>query len=227
MKDFLYIIKSNFLFSGIEQKELQKLLPALKPRIKNFKRGAWIINRGDAVKNFGIVLSGSISIVKEDIGGNRSIIANCLAGDIFAEALAAAHVQASPVSVSAAQDCAVLFIPFDEIINTSPLGTANLKIIKNMMQLLANKNVFLNSKLEHISKRTIREKLLSYFAELKAKTAANTFILPMSKTDLADFLFIDRSALGRELTQMRREGLLDFKGRQIKLNNLKQKSRVL
>lgn len=222
MDKYIKTMQNCKLFEGLSVAEIKKALDILQPRVNKYKKNDFIISAGESINDIAIVLLGSVKIVKEDIRGTRSIIAECGCGDLFAEALACAHVKFSPVSVIADSVSEIMFINFDSIINSKLIGQKALsQIVQNMITILAGKNVFLNNKLEHISKRTLRGKLLSFFTEMYNVTGKKELELPFSKTDLADFLFIDRSAMSRELSNMEKEKIILVKGKNIILNTKK------
>jgi len=212
MDNKLQIVAECPLFEGVTEKEASDIIFYLNPAVKKYKKGRIILLAGEKVSDVGIILKGRAVIVKEDIRGNRSIITELGEGSLFAEALACARVQRSPVSVIAEAECEVMFINFDKIMTVRAKSGIAGRLIKNIMTLIARRNVFLNNKLEHASKRTIREKLLSYFNELAVKGGSRKFVLPFSKTALADYLFVDRSAMMRELAHMKRGRGISFKG---------------
>ena len=79
-----------------------------------------------------------------------------------------------------------------------------------MLKILAQRNMLLNSKINLLSQRTIREKLLSYFSMIITQNKSKKFRIPFSRNQLAEFICVDRSALSRELSKMKEEGLLKF-----------------
>ncbi|MDR1195109.1 MAG: Crp/Fnr family transcriptional regulator [Endomicrobium sp.] len=217
-------MKKVELFEGLSDDETGKALEYLGKNNMKFRKGAIIINAGEAVYNIGIVLNGSVQIMKEDFDGARSIIAQLYPSAIFGEALAAAGVKKSPVAVFASSNCEILFIPFSKIINMrGKSGKIHSKIISNMLKILAGKNIFLNNKIEHLSKRSIREKLLSYLKEESRRYNLKEFTIPFNRNELADYLFLDRSAMSRELGKMRDDGLIEFDKSRFKLGRVHTK----
>ncbi|MCL2888094.1 MAG: Crp/Fnr family transcriptional regulator [Elusimicrobia bacterium] len=206
------ILARNTLFRGLTEKEIESILFYLNPVVRKYKKGNIILAAGAAVTDVGIILKGRAVIEKEDIRGNRSIISELGESSLFAEALACARAEHSPVTVAAETDAEVMFINFDKIMTVRAKTEIAGRLVKNMMTLIAGKNIFLNNKLEHASKRSIREKLLSYFDELAVKTGGRKFKLPFSKTALADYLFVDRSAMMRELSHMKKDGVIKYEG---------------
>ncbi|WP_428898488.1 cAMP-binding domain of CRP or a regulatory subunit of cAMP-dependent protein kinase [Parelusimicrobium proximum] len=209
MKKYMPALKECILFEGMSDKQIETVLSDLKPVFKTYKKRAFALLAGESVKYLGVILSGRVQVLKEDADGNRAIVGEFIESDIFAEALACARVPSSPVSVQAVSEAEIMYIDTDKIINAAAKERA---MIKNLLMILADKNIFLTSKLEHVSKKNIREKLLSYLHEQMIISGAEKFEVPLGRSDLADFLFIDRSAMTRELSNMKKGGLIEFNG---------------
>lgn len=218
MKKYLEILKANQLFSGIEEFDLEKILNCLDAKYVSYKKNDTIIFYGDVLSSIGIVLSGSIEIIKEDISGNVNILTKLGINEVFAEAFACAGIVESPVMVQAAEDCDVIFIVCKRIIsNCSSMCAFHTKLIENMIGLIARKNVMLNQKIDIMSKRTTREKLLLFFDIQRRISNRKKFRIPYNRESLASYLCIDRSAMSRELSKMRDEGLLKFEKNEFEL----------
>lgn len=211
MKKRNEILKSCPLFSGIKEEEFDSMLSCLGARELEYKKEAYIYMAGNAVSEIGIVLSGSVIIIKEDFWGNRTIISRMSAGDMFAESFAFAGIPKLPISVVAAENAEVLFIDCKNILNAypSPCGF-HTALINNMVRILAGKNVMLMQKIDHISCRTTRDKLLSYLSVQAIEAKSKSFTIPYNRQELADYLCIDRSAMSSELGRLRDEGILTF-----------------
>lgn len=130
-------------------------------------------------------------------------------GEIFAEAFAAAG-ETSLVTVEAARDTEVLWIHFERMMR-SGAGKAQQTLVENMMQILAKKNLFLAGRVSHLSRRTLREKVLSYLAGQAARQGSRSFDIPFDRQGLADYLAADRSALSAVLGKLKKEGVLTFR----------------
>jgi len=211
MKNLIQL-KQLSLFSGISDEELKHMLDCLGSTQRNYSKDEIILLAGEPVTFVGIALQGSVVIEKEDIMGNRAIIAAIPSPGLFAEAFACAGIQESPVSVRAAENSVVLFLQFSRILQTCPSTCAfHMKLIENMMKTLAQKNIILNHKISILSIRTLRERIFAYLLELAGKKGAKKFSIPFSRSELADYLNADRSAVSRELSHMKRDGLIDYK----------------
>lgn len=213
MKKYFKILNFVSLFDGISEKDYDEMLKCLNAKVFTYETGTIICLADEDILEVGIILFGDIQIIKEDYLGNRTIITALSEGDVFGETFACAGIKKSPVTVFAATRCEVLFIDYKKIVTTCSLVCIfHTMLIENMLKLLANKNLILNQKIELISNRTTREKLMSYFALQKKKANSNKFTVPFKRYELADYLCVDRSAMSRELCKMRDENLLKFNG---------------
>ncbi|HBQ85958.1 MAG TPA: Crp/Fnr family transcriptional regulator, partial [Syntrophomonas sp.] len=192
------------LFNNISANDLPSMLSCLGVKNKQYKKGNIVMHAEDNVDHVGIVLQAAVLIVKEDFAGNRSIVDRLGSYEVFAEALACAGIQKSPVTVVAAENSEIMWIQFRRIVNTCSINCMfHAKLIENMMKLLAVKNLQMNQKLEITSKRNIRDKITAYLIIQANEAGSFDFTIPLSRSELADYLYVDRSALSRELCKMR------------------------
>lgn len=211
MNQFYPILQKCALFKNIDTDELKGMLNCLDARAVSYSRNEIIFCEGDPARYVGIVLSGKVQIIKEDFFGNRNIIALMEVSQMFGEAFACAGVKKLPVTATAICDSEILLMPCRRIITTcSNSCEFHNRIISNLLQILAAKNLLLNQKLELISRRTTRDKLMAYLMAQAKQNKSNTFTIPYNRQALADYLGVDRSAMSTELGKMRREGLIDF-----------------
>lgn len=211
MKKYIDILKGVPLFWEIEEEDLYSLLQCLGAKIVSFKPNAIIFEEGDVAELVGIVLSGEVQIVKDDFYGNRNIVASIHGGQLFGEAFACCDIQTLPVSALATCDSIIMLMDYRKIITSCPNACIfHNKLIYNMLRVVANKNVILNQKIEFISKRTTKEKLMAYLLYEAKKASNNSFSIPFNRQELADFLFVDRSAMSNELCKLRDQGVLEF-----------------
>jgi len=209
MKKYLEIIKQCPLFSGIEDSNLRDLLDCLTATRHSYGKNEFVFSMGDTVQSVGIVLSGSVHILQEDYWGNRTILANILPSGLFGESFSCAEVGCLPVSVIAVEKTEILFIDYKRIITTcSSSCVFHAALIKNMMKLIAEKNIMLTQKIEIITHRTTRERLLAYLSTQAIKAGKRHFTIPFNRQQLADFLSVERSAMSAELSHMQADGLI-------------------
>lgn len=211
MNNFLPVIRSSQLFSGIFENELTAMLSCLKAEKKDFPKETFVLRAGDTAESIGLVLSGSVLIIQEDIWGNRNILSKVGPGQTFAAAFACAPGSVLNVSVSAETPVTVMFLNIKRVLNVCPSAcTHHSRMIRNLLGELAEKNLRFGEKLTHMGQRTTRAKLMSYFSAEAQRLGKYEFDIPFSRQQLADYLAVERSGLSLELGKMRSEGLLDF-----------------
>ncbi len=211
MNDFLSVIRSSQLFSGISENELTAMLSCLNAKKEDFPKDTFLLRAGDTAESIGFVLSGNILIIQEDIWGNRNIISKAGPGQAFAAAYACAPGSVLNISVLAETPVTVMFLNVKRILNICPSACAHhSRMIRNLLGELAMKNLHINEKLTHIGQRTTRSKLMSYFSAEAQRLGKYEFDIPFSRQQLADYLAVERSGLSLELGKMRKDGILDF-----------------
>ena len=218
MKNFVPILKRNRLFAGISSTELDIALTTLDARLREYKRGAYVLKEGQEIVDLLILVEGELHIQREDLWGNRSILDEISIGEMFGEAFAAPDSGPILNDVVAAEKSYVVFINFQKLLSSNgSCNTFHNIVVRNLLFAISEKNKRLVRKLTHLSQRSIREKLISYLTEQAKKSNGAQFSIPYNRQELADFLSVDRSALSNELCKMRREGLLDFNKNYFKL----------
>ena len=211
MKDFLPVIRSSQLFSGTSEEELTAMLSCLKAEKKDFPKEAFVLRAGDAADSIGLVLSGNILVIQEDIWGNRNILSKAGAGQTFAAAYACAPGSVLNVSVMTETPVTAMFLNVRRILTVCPSACSHhSRIIRNLLGEMAEKNLRLSEKLTHMGQRSTRAKLMSYLSSEAQRLGKYEFDIPFSRQQLADYLAVERSGLSLELGKMRSEGLLDF-----------------
>ena len=211
MKEFLSVIRSSQLFSGITEEEITAMLACLDTKTESFPKDTFLLRAGDTAESIGLVLSGSVLIIQEDIWGNRNILSKSGPGQTFAAAYACAPGSVLNVSVVAETPVTALFLNIKRILNVCPSACAHhSRIIRNLLSELAEKNLRFNEKLTHMGQRTTRSKIMSYLSTEAQRLGKYEFDIPFSRQQLADYLAVERSGLSLELGKMRSEGLLDF-----------------
>ncbi len=213
---FIHVLAQMPLFANIKQEDISAILGCLGAHGTTYKKDEILIGAGEPVRAMGAVLEGRVRIIKEDADGNRMIIAEMGAGDVFAEALAGAQVESSPVSAETHSACIILWIDIAKITTVCAQSCGHhAQLIRNLVKILAEKNLLLNDKIEILALRTTREKLLAFLQ--RVSKGRHKFRIPLSRTELADYLGVDRSAMTRELSRMAEEGLVRFNKNEFEL----------
>ena len=205
-------LRESPLFQGVSEEEIGSLTKCLGSSFKDYAKGETVHLAGDFVREIGIVIEGKIRITKDDAWGNSNIIADIDVGEMFAEAVVCSGIGTLPVTVTAAEDTCVCFIDFQRIITScSSACTFHTMLIRNIVGIFARKNIMLTEKMEHITKRTTREKLLSYLSEQAKREGGPSFDIPFDRQGLADYLSVERSALSAEMSRLKTEGLIHYR----------------
>ena len=210
MVDILQEVDSP-LFHGINPEDRRTMLGCIGYHVGTFRRGDILGFEEENMKYIGIVLSGAVDMVKEDLWGNKTMLVRIFRNEVFGETFACGSDNLSVVTFLVSEDAKVLFLPFNRVMHSCTMACQfHHRLIENMVRVIADKNRDLMRKVEVVSKRTIREKLLAYLS-LQAQTQnSRYFEIPLGRVELAEYLCVDRSALTRELAKMKEEGLIDY-----------------
>lgn len=204
-------LRKTLLFRGTTEDELPQLLDCLAPAYRDFKKNEMILRQGEDVSAVGLVLSGRVQIIEEDFWGNRSILADAWPGDMFAEAYAFLPGELLRVSVVADEPSSVMMLDGRRMLEVcSSACRFHTRLVQNILAESARKNLALTRKVSHMSKRTTRNKLLSYLSSQSIAAGSDSFDIPFNRQQLADYLGVDRSAMSNELCKMRDDGLVEF-----------------
>ncbi|NLT58179.1 MAG: Crp/Fnr family transcriptional regulator [Clostridiales bacterium] len=209
MEKILPVLHACPLFDGIDAADLKTLLDCLSATRRRCEKNEFVFLAGDRVTLIGIVLSGGVRILQEDFWGNRAILDNIGPGGLFGEAFSCAEVEHLPVSVMSVLPSDILLVDYRRIITTcSSACVFHARLIRNMLHIMAEKNVRLTQKMEILTRRSTREKLLRYLSAQAQQTGGSSFTIPFNRQELAEYLAIDRSAMSKELSKMQQDGLL-------------------
>lgn len=218
MKKYIPVIKRTRLFAGVGDNEIESMLSCLGARLKTYKKGEYVFRQGEYISDITVLLDGKLHIQKDDFWGNRSILGEIIVGEMFGEAYATKDSGALLNDVVSIEDSVVVFFDVKRILTTcSSSCRFHAIVVQNLFIAISEKNRKLVQKLGILSKRTTREKLISYLSEQAKKQNSGSFEIPFNRQQLADFLSVDRSAMSNELCKMRDEGLLEFDKNRFKL----------
>ena len=210
MDDILSKIQSP-LFDGIDPADLKAVLGCIGYHISTFSKGDIVVFEDQHIKHIGILLSGCVDMIKEDLWGNKTMLVRMYQNELFGETFACGSGNQSLVTFVVSEAAKILFIPFDRVMHSCTMAcTFHHKLIENMVRIIARKNQELMRKVEVVSKRSIREKILSYLSIQAQLQGTRYFEIPLGRVELAEYLCVDRSALTRELVKMKDDGLIDY-----------------
>ena len=208
MKKYLPILKNTKLFAGVIEKEVELMFSCLNARLCSYKKDEYVLRQGEHVNQIGVLVDGSLNVQNEDYWGNRSIIRQISIGDMFGESFISPDSGALLNDVVATSNSAVIFFDANRVITTCPSSCRfHAAVVQNMFFHISQENKKLVQKISHMSKRSTREKLLSYLSEEAKRQSSSSFFIPFNRQELADFLSVDRSAMSNELSKMRDDGI--------------------
>lgn len=211
MKEYYNILAECPIFKSFSYDDFSHILPCLNVSIKKYKAEDYIFLLGDTIDSISIVLSGTVEIIKENLIGNRHIIASLPPSSIFGEGIVCTAKRLSPVTAMTKTEATILNIPYQKIITTCEHACGfHVQLIHNMMLLLGEKNYLLNHKIDLLVLKGMREKLASYLLYEMVKTGSTRFEIPFSRNALAEYLNVSRPSMSRELADMKEEGILDY-----------------
>lgn len=211
-------LKNTKIFASATEFECQAMMFCFKTRFKIFNKHEHIVEQGQNMEEVMMILKGGAIVENIDSLGDISVLMRMKKGEIYGLESAFAGEDSFKDSVIATEKTLVMFMNKHRLINPCANKCRRHDIVlKHVMQMVAEKNVELLDKLTHLSKKTIRDKLLSYFNSLAKKEKSSYFEIPFNKTELANYLSVDRSAMSTELTKMREDGLIDYDKKQFRL----------
>lgn len=218
MEKYFQILRKCPLFCHISQQDLSAMLTCLRAKVSVFRKGETVIPENAPARDLGIILSGAVQIAQNDYFGNRTIVARIGPAGLFGESFACAGVPAVPVAVTACEPAEVMFVDCARITRTCT-GACRFhqQLLYNLLKVMARKNLMFHQKIEITSKRTTREKLLAYLFWQARENRSDSFEIPYTRQELADYLQVDRSGLSAEIGKLCQQGLLETDRRKFRL----------
>lgn len=178
---------------------------------KDISQGDYILRAGKSTEVMGIVISGSAFIIQEDVWGHRNILDALSPEDSFGEVFAASAGSIVSVSVVAESACLILMLNMNRMLSTcSNTCMHHARLIQNLVHVIAGKSLRMHEKVNHISKRSTKEKLMSYLSAEAERRGSLTFKIPYNRQQLADYLCVERAAMSVALSGLQKDGILRY-----------------
>ncbi|MDE6550018.1 MAG: Crp/Fnr family transcriptional regulator [Clostridia bacterium] len=204
------------LFEGIEESEISAMLKCSDAKFKDFSVGDTVCRFDSDKQCIGVIIKGEAELERIDYDGNRTVLEMIGEGDMFGQTLAFTNLTGDMLAVVCRKSALVVFIPADFVsCRCAHYCNKHNVLVRNMLSIISSKARSLSERVEVLSNRSIRDKLLNYFAIGCAKSGGNTFTLPFSLSTLADYICCDRSAMMRELASMKSEGIVGVDKREV------------
>lgn len=204
-------LQKTVIFRGMSEREITDALSVLQAIEKKYKKGAIIFHAGMTTACAGLVLEGSVTIERNDMWGNRTILSHVGSGQCFAETYALLDDEPMLVDVSANEACRILFFKINAFAkDVQRMKAWQVKFIANLLIISSHKNLALSERSFHTSPKTVRARIMAYLHTVSLQQNKREFDIPFDRQQLADYLNLDRSALSKELGKMRADGIIDF-----------------
>lgn len=218
MTEFFDVLLTCPLFDGLTAGELESLLTCLNGTLRQLEKGSAVFREGDRADRVGVVLTGTVQVVRDDYYGNRSILTILKPGELFGEVFACADTELLPVSVLTLRDSTVLLLDCKRVLNVCSGGCRfHNRLVGNLLQIVAQKNLMLNRKIELLSHKTTREKVMAFLLEQAKQNGSPEFTIPFDRQGLADYLGAERSAMSAVIGKLCREGVIETSGSRFKI----------
>lgn len=204
-------IKNSPVFFGMNDEELKGLLECFNARVRKYEKEEMIIRQGDMITNIYLILDGEVNIEKDSYWGRRIIISHLTRNDNLALSFVGSKNVESSIDAITTKDTLVLILSYEKCTSMCQNACTRHKVlINNLFKILSKENIELIQKIENVSQKTIRDKLLTYLSNEAQKQHSNSFDIHFNRQDLADYLNVDRSAMSFELSKLQKEGLLEY-----------------
>ena len=211
--------ENNILFKGIEPGDCRRMITCFNADMKTFKPGSRIMDYSDNPDKLGIILNGTAVMVRYDVNGVRSIMESLGEQSVFGVYFTFTASLRSGIEIIAETECEVMFVKRSEITKRCENACqCHSRVVENLLDLMSEKAISLNERIEVLSQRSIEDKLISCLSIIEEKTTKGKAPqIPFSTTALSDYLCVNRSALQREISRLKKEGVLTISKRKFKL----------
>lgn len=206
-------LANSKLFQGLDGLELEKVIDIAMPSVKQYSKNEIIVNQGELVQKIGILKKGYAISVKYHFDGNAQILRIYNQGEVFSLDAINTSLSTSPATLISQTDCEVVFIPYSKLMDSESVSDRIKKrIMSNTSEILSNELIRLAYKIDVLSKRTLRERIMTYLSLIKERNESSTFDIGMNQEQFAQYLCVNRSVLSSELNKMKKSGLIDYRG---------------
>jgi len=211
--NLIAVLKKSRIFNGLDDAEIDKVCDIIKPSEKEYVKNQIIVSQGEPVRKIGVLKRGSAISIKYHFDGNTQILRIYNEGEVFSLDTVNTSLATSPVTLMSQTDTVIVFIPYAAILEADSIETSvKEKIMTNCSEILSNELIRLMYKIDVLSKRTLRDRILTYLSLISERSGSKTFHIGMNQEEFAQYLCVNRSVLSNELNKLRKSGLIDYKG---------------
>jgi len=213
-KESSYNLLEQTLFSGIEQEALSNILSLYPLSYKTYERGQIIINQGDFLRDIKCIVEGDILCIKLHYSGDTNLLKLLGRGDFIGLEAVSSTFHTIPYMAEANNFCILASFPYESFLASDQLDDrTKLFVLKNAIRILSDDNIRSMYKIDVLSQRMLRDRILAYLSIICEKRSKREINLGMTQEQFSDYLCVNRTVLTKELNQMRKEGIIDYKGK--------------
>ena len=211
------LLKKTILFENMTDEKIAGAIDALKGRKVLYEKDEFLHFPYTQMNSFGIVLKGAVCVCMDDMEGNRMIMSEVMPQNAFGESLCYLKITDSPMYAYALLPSEVLWLSVETLFKDTKKTEAEVVLEQRFTAMLAARCLKMNDRIQVLSKIGLRDKITTYFAQLSEKEKSQTFNIPMSRDDFAAYLGVNRSSLSRELSNMKKEKIIEYSGRSVRI----------
>lgn len=207
------VLRNSRVFQGLSDKEIETICDTIQPVVKEYTRNQIIVNQGEPVCKIGVLEMGSVISVKYHFDGNTQILRIYNEGEVFSLDTVNTSLSTSPVTLMSQTEARIVFLPYAGILEADSIdAAAKERIMTNCSEILSNELIRLMYKIDVLSKRTLRDRILTYLSLIGERSGGKTFQIGMNQEQFAQYLCVNRSVLSNELNKLRKAGIIDYRG---------------
>ncbi len=204
------ILERCVLFEGLDDEELRLAMDFFDSERRLYQKNDIIHMPGKQMESFGLLISGMICVCKVDKEGNRIVMAEVSPGETFGESLCYLKIPEPHISIYAEENASILWLSADNIAKKTEKDDFCVMMTERFIKMLAERTLSLNNRIQILSKKSLKDKILYFLKDAAEKNKSNTFSVQLNREDMASYLGTDRSALSRELSVLKKDGIIDF-----------------
>lgn len=224
MDRLIKILSQSLLFKIYNTEEIEKILKYMQYKIDKYDKQEVIASEGEPISSIGLVLEGTLEVQKTYPSGKSVIIKKIYKGDTFGDVSIFSDKRDYPSTIISSSKSSIMFISREEIIN---LCMENKSFLRNFLRLISNKTLYLSDRLKNINYQTIRKKVANYIISMYKEQRNLTITMKISRKEMAELFGVTRPALSNELINMKKDGLIDYDKKTIKIVDINKLESVL
>ncbi len=206
------------LFKDLLPSEIEQFMKFTGTTIKNYPRGERVLEAFVPNANIGIIVRGEAQILSLDRLGNESVGHSLESGAIFGTVSAILGEDVIATSVQLTTEATIMWLPYRSLLIAGPkLGRMHGIVMKNLLETFSRKNVLMMQKVELLSQKNLRERIILYLLQREHRQQSERVRVP-GRVQFAKELECNRSSLTREISQMEADGIVECGEHWMRLN---------